>query len=106
VSSSSVQAQGESSSHEPTTGEVRAILRNSPRGRREEVSSAAGVKRSRTDEDEDEEPGPSTKIAMVTSSAHVQQHETEVSQSTPVFGMISSASSSSSPAKHSGKLNF
>ena len=85
VSSSSVQSQGESSSSRPdqevTTGEVRAMLRSSPRvsSRGDESVSSAGFKRSRCDveDDDGEQPGPSTKIAMVTSSAHVH-HTVEV----------------------------
>ena len=81
VSSSSVQSQGESSRRESELGEVRAMLCSSPRvsSRGDEPVSSAGFKRARCDiDDEDgEQPGPSTKIAMVTSSAHVH-HSSEV----------------------------
>lgn len=59
------------------------MLRTSPRI--EPYSSGAGYKRARCDieESDGEQPGPSTKIAMVTSSAHVM-HTTEVQASSEV----------------------
>lgn len=126
VSSSSVQGgQGESSSRldtEVTTGEVRAMLRSSPRvtsrgddgpsrvsSRGDEPVSSAGYKRSRCDveEDDGEQPGPSTKVAMVTSSAHVQhssESTSEVSQSTGsdlfIVSAVSQSSSKQPMSKH------
>ena len=77
---SSSEQHGSSSMDGPSTGqassEVRPISRVSSRGASsdDQVSGSSGptgFKRARCDEEDDQQPGPSSKIAMVTSSAHV-----------------------------------
>ena len=98
------------------------MLRSSPRvssrgddpssrvsSRGDEPVSSAGYKRARCDveDDDGEQPGPSTKIAMVTSSAHVQhisESTSEVSQSTGsdlcVVSAVSQSSSKQPVSRH------
>ena len=98
------------------------MLRSSPRvssrgdepsprvsSRGDEPVSSAGYKRARCDieEDDGEQPGPSTKVAMVTSSAHMQHNTestSEVSQSTGsdlcIVSAVSQSSSKQPLSKH------
>ena len=75
MSSSSVQNQAEADTPSLASHQRPETSNQRPETSHQRPGSSTFHSNRRSREDDDEQPGPSTKIAMVTSSAHIQHQE-------------------------------